>query len=321
MTGTPAPSAPLALVADLGGTNTRVALARGTRVFPETVRKFRNADHPDIASVLRAFLADYDGEAPIAVCVAMAGPVHDGVGQLTNLNWTVEPQGLSQATGAQHVAVLNDLQAQGYALDHIADANLYQIIDAPASPPGQTQLVVGIGTGFNAATVFHTASGPVIPPSESGHALMPVQDTTDLDLMRHVEQAHGFAGVEDVLSGRGLERVYRFHATHEKPAADIMAACADGSDALAQRAVAHFVTLMGRVVGDLALIQLPFGGIYLIGGVARAMKPYLADYGFADAFGSKGRFSNYMGQFSVHLVEDDYAALTGCASFLVKETL
>jgi len=65
------------------------------------------------------------------------------------------------------------------------------------------------------------------------------------------------------------------------------------------------------------LIQLPFGGVYLVGGVARAFAPFLNDYGFGDAFRDKGRFAGFMNNFPVHVVEDDYAALTGSAAHLV----
>jgi glucokinase len=77
---------------------------------------------------------------------------------------------------------------------------------------------------------------------------------------------------------------------------------------------------MGHVLGDLALGHLPFAGVYLIGGVARAFTPWLAEFGFAEAFRAKGRFSGFMEQFGVQVVTDDYAALTGCASHLAKLT-
>ena len=73
--------------------------------------------------------------------------------------------------------------------------------------------------------------------------------------------------------------------------------------------------LLGRVAGDLALVHLPFQGLYLIGGVARAFSPYFAK-GFTTAFRDKGRFSDFMDDFPVYIIEDDYAALEGCADHL-----
>ncbi len=77
-----------------------------------------------------------------------------------------------------------------------------------------------------------------------------------------------------------------------------------------------FVRILGTVAGNLSLIQLPFGGVYLIGGVARAMTPHLDRFGFDAAFRDKGRFAGFMGNFSVSVIEDDFAALIGCAGYL-----
>ena len=65
-----------------------------------------------------------------------------------------------------------------------------------------------------------------------------------------------------------------------------------------------------------ALIYLPFGGVYLIGGVARAVSTYFQETGFVEQFRNKGRFSDFMEAFPVSVITDDYAALTGLASHL-----
>jgi len=123
-----------------------------------------------------------------------------------------------------------------------------------------------------------------------------------------------------VLSGRGLERVYAWvsaeaGAREDRRAAEIMAAI-EAREPLALEAGRIFVRMLGTVAGNLSLIHLPFGGVYLCGGVARAVTPWLAEFGFAEAFRDKGRFSGFMLNFSVHVIEDDYAALTGCAVHL-----
>jgi glucokinase len=317
----PRPADTYSLVADIGGTNTRVALALGRTLLPETIRRYRNADFPGLETVLRRFIEEEDGVDCNGACVAAAGPVHDGRATLTNLDWTIDKASVARAARAETVAVLNDLQAQGHALGLIAEANLRPVIAGPAAPIGTTMLVIGVGTGFNSSPVYETALGRVVPPSESGHASLPVRTEADMRLMRHVETIHGFPSVEDVLSGRGLERVYLWLAEEagrpaEKAAADIVAACADGSDPIAHEAVRVFVRMLGSVAGNLALCFLPFGGVYLIGGVMRHIAPFLDEFGFDAAFRDKGRFAGFMANFGVAVVEDDYAALIGCAAHL-----
>lgn len=258
----------------------------------------------------------------MAACVAVAGPVRDGRATMTNLDWTIDKTTLGRASRAEKVAILNDLQAQGHALGFLEAANVRTIVDFPEASDQAARLVIGIGTGFNASPVFETSDGRLVPPSESGHVNLPIRDERDMSLCRYVSTAHGFPAVEDVLSGRGLERIYAWLGDEageprEKAASEIVEACAGGEDPRAERAARHFSELFGTVAGNLALIQLPFGGVYLVGGVARALAPHLVDFGFVEAFRDKGRFAGFMRNFGVAVIEDDYAALLGSAAHLV----
>jgi glucokinase len=178
-------------------------------------------------------------------------------------------------------------------------------------------LVVGLGTGFNACPVFDTEAGRFVPPSEAGHVALPVT-VPGLDaIIDRIGDSHGFPSVEEVLSGRGVSTLHAaLHGVDVQPA-DVLAGMAD-RDAQALATGRLFVQVMGHVIGDLALSHLPFAGILLVGGVSRAFAPWLDEFGFAEAFRAKGRFSGFMEQFGVQVVTDDYAALTGCASHLAK---
>ncbi|MEY8096283.1 ROK family protein [Falsihalocynthiibacter sp. S25ZX9] len=309
------------LLADIGGTNTRVALSEGTRVLEASIQRFSNAKYPDLVTILKQYVSEQGNVDCSGVCVAVAGPVRDRVATMTNLNWTIEPDSLAAATGAEIVSILNDLQAQGHALGHLKSSELTPISTGKEAGPNAAKLVIGVGTGFNAAAVYDTAGGRLVTPSECGHITMPARDEADLSLSRYVQSSHGFPGVEEVISGRGLERIYAWYSAEIaqktiKSAAEIMASIVAKDDPLAVRTLTTFCRILGAVVGDLALIHLPFGGIYLVGGVSRAMVPYLADYGFSTAFRDKGRFSTFVDNFSITAIEDDYAALIGCAQHL-----
>ena len=317
----PHPKNVLSLVADIGGTNTRVGLAAGPLLLPDTIRRYRNADHPSLETVLRAYTEGQSNLSIRAASVAIAGPVRDGKGTLTNLDWTIDRETLSAATGADFAAVLNDLQAQGHALGRIAPENLRQVVDGKAPVPNASQLVIGVGTGFNLAPVHNVGESRFVAPSEAGHKSLPMGSEDDRRLARFIEEDHGFAAVEEVLSGRGLERVYAWLGEEDGDpqaalASDIMANMGEDNQTREALAVSTFVRILGRVAGDEALDHLPFGGVFLAGGVARAMTPHFKRFGFAKAFRDKGRFSGFMEQFGVWVIEDDYAALTGSAAHL-----
>jgi glucokinase len=318
----------LSLLADIGGTNTRVALADGTRVRLDSIRRFPNAEYQargqDIAHVLRDYLAG-TGASVSGVCVAAAGPVQDGVATMTNLAWVMDAAKLSAATSARKVAILNDLQAQGQALGHVPPENLRTVIAGPVKT-GAAMVVVGLGTGVNAAPVHSGPEGRVVPPSECGHVNMPVRTEEDFRLTRFVEAllaADGevpHAGVEEVLAGRGLANLYAFAASEagqraRPTSADVLKALEAG-DPLAAHAARLYIHILGQMLADLALIHLPYGGIYMIGGMSRAMLPHFRRFGLETAFREPRRVDLLQTDFSVTVVEDDYAALTGCAVYL-----
>lgn len=320
MTLSPQPCDLPSLVADVGGTNTRVALARGPDVIPGSIRRYRNADHSDLASLLGHYLAAAGRDACGMACVAVAGPVQDGVAELTNVDWRIDIPGIARATGTGTVALLNDLQAEGHALGRIAPSCLREIMRQPGAGSSATQLVIGVGTGFNAAVVHHLASGCYVAPAEAGHVSMPVGNDADLRLARFIEARTGFADVEDVLSGRGIENIHAWlghmeNAPSKICATDIVQALAT-PDPRSEATLRVFVRLLGVSVGNLALTTLPYGGIYLVGGVSRAIAPYLRDLGFVEAFRDKGRFGGFMDSFGVSVVEDECSALTGAAGHL-----
>lgn len=305
---------PVSVTVDIGGTNTRVALCDGGEVLTGTIQRYRNAEHPGLEPILDSYLSAY----PLvgAICIDMAGPVKDGVGTLTNLDWTIDARALSARTGGARVVVLNDLQAQGHSVPHLDAGSLLTLM--PGQPaPSDVRLVVNVGTGLNAVPVHTSGTLTLVPAAEAGHITLQARDAEELRLIDWMSKRIPSSGMEEILSGRGLENLDEFigDGAGRREAAAVMEAYAAGEER-ARKAAEIFVRYLGRYAGDLALTNLPFGGVFLVGGVIRHLGPHLMDLGFAEAFRDKGRFAAFMEQFPVHLVTDDYAALRGCAAHL-----
>lgn len=76
---------------------------------------------------------------------------------------------------------------------------------------------------------------------------------------------------------------------------DIINAAIIEKDPLCLKVVEKFTQIFGHEVGNLALKTMPYGGIYLIGGVTGGIKDYLTcNNTFMDAFCNKGRLSEVM---------------------------
>ena len=95
----------------------------------------------------------------------------------------------------------------------------------------------------------------------------------DEDLNRLIAAVAGSAAhkpYEALLSGPGLSRLHRLRTGAERCAPDILAAFEAG-EAEESRTLSLFTRLLGTVTGNLALTHMATGGIYLIGGLARAL--------------------------------------------------
>jgi glucokinase len=214
----------LGLVGDIGGTNSRFALASEGTVLQDSQQSFRNADFNSFPEVLRAYLGGHSDQVNQA-CLGCAGTVRTGFVNLVNWPWRIFERDISAMTGASRVFLMNDLQAQGYALHRLSPEDLRQIA-GPVSAPGSgaTRLIVSIGTGVNAAVAYETDGRVFVPPAESGFWPLPVEVPEDLRLLSALRERTEIVRIETALSGDGLVRLWEyFGGSSDKNGAEVIA--------------------------------------------------------------------------------------------------
>ncbi|UXX84699.1 glucokinase [Roseovarius pelagicus] len=302
------------LLADVGASNTRFGLTRNGTLLASTVRSYRNALADDFTALAKTYLSEQNAGPIAALCAGVAGPVQDGTAQLTNLDWHLVSADLSRSLGIEQIHLLNDLQAQGHALDDLCDDDVECLIAGRAATPDTTRLVLGLGTGCNIAAVHRRGDALFVPPSETGHTRLPFLP----DLPGPVSRVLGWHGahlpIEAALCGRGLLQIASACGSDASTTDSVVARGVHaGPEA---EALHHYMQLLGTITGDIALAHLPMGGIYLIGGLARAIAPFVASSAFCDAFLDKGPYRHIVEAIPVHIVSDDSAALLGCARVL-----
>ncbi len=312
-----APNAPetgktACLVADVGGTNTRLAVWDGAHLQHQT--RIANDAHAGFNDLLRAYLAAQPVGRLTSCCIAIAGPVTGGRAELTNRKWVVEPvevaRVLSLASG-DDVRLTNDLVAQGHALAALGGDQLRHLRGRAAS--GGQQLVVGVGTGFNVCLVRDSAAGPVVFEAELGHASLP--DRVARVLSDVLGDAAGVITTnEDIFSGRGLSRLHGLlTGWGDCPCETILADYDPARPSAETRAVDLVARLMGLMTRELVYYYLPMGGIYFAGSVARGVLSTSAKSIFLESFTRPGRFLDQVEQVPVRVISDDGAALLGAA--------
>jgi len=315
-----------AVVCDIGGTNTRLGVFQDDTLLDDSLASFRNTDFADFSSLLSSYLRQNGHGGIDAACIALAAPIGPDGATLTNHDWTISRSEVSKITGAGAIHFLNDFEALGFALLR-ADTLETTVLRERKQAPGQNsrRMVLGAGTGFNAAALLidPMTGNPVVAAAECGHMTLSVEGPDEFELQQYLSKGRGRASIERALSGRGLTELYAWNCERQglEPALGGSSAIARqalaGQDGAARQAAIQFARFLGRVTGDLALAFLPLGGIYLTGGVSRALLPILEqDPSFMAAFHAKGRMSEFMEQFPIAMLTDDRVALAGCAAFL-----
>jgi glucokinase len=310
-----------ALVADIGGTNARFALASpqadgALRI--ESIRVYRAAKLPSVTEAVAAYLKSVDAR-PTAACFAVAGPVTDAVVEFTNSPWALDIAELRRRFGFAPLIAVNDFAALAAGVRLAAPAD-FLTVKAGASDPSAPRLVVGPGTGFGQALIVRCGDGERIIATEGGHVGFAPSDEEEVLVLRRLARAHGRVSVERVLSGPGLVNLYRalVELRGEAPrfdhADDVAAAAAAGGTA--ERALAMFFAILGSAVGDAALATGARRGVVLAGGILPKLKEALLASRFCARFGDKGRMSDYVRDIPVDLLIGDGIALLGAATIL-----
>ena len=308
------------LVADIGGTNSRLAVAitskKDRKIILENIQKFKNSDFNNFEEVIEKYLSSSNDNLINRMCIAAAGIISEDTVEMSNLNWKITVSSLQKASNIKSVLIINDLQAQGYALDFIKPKDLEKLIEGNYSAAQiDTKLVCGMGTGFNVAIAYQTAFGTFVPASEYGHARTTTANEKQKLIVKQLEESSSFVSYENILAGSGLNRLDKvLNRRKDRSPSDILEAAKAG-DLKAKEVGSQLAGFAGQAFGDFALMNMALGGVYLIGGVARAMMPYLKEENFKQNFYNRGNFSEIMKKISVHLILDDYAALKGCANY------
>lgn len=317
------------LAGDIGGTQTRLALFSGPPLRPQThdYRHLASGGTKEPEAQIEEFLADR-GDCVDAACLAVAGPLVDGRVRLTNLPWTLVADRLAHRFGWRRCILLNDLEATAHALPMLGPDKFEALRPPPDHADGNVAILAP-GTGLGA--VLALRRGDAVRPlaSEAGHADFAPVDEESLSLWRYIARRKGRVPLESILSGRGLQRIYRWRRhlgdTHPDPAtgegienaADPSARISElalaRQDPVCVRALACFVRCLGAAAGNLALTATTRAGLYLAGGIAPKILPELHSGGFEEAFLDKGGFRGLLETVPVHVILDESAPLLGAA--------
>lgn len=315
----------LALLADIGGTNARFALA-GALGPPHDMKILKVADFAEPVDAVRSYLESVGSPKINQAAFALACPVYDGVAKLTNASWNFDRRFLQASLGLSKILLLNDFEALAWALPGLTDGEGYQLGGGQAARNAPLALI-GPGTGLGISGLLPVGkSAWVAIAGEGGHGSLAATDSRETELLQFFWQNLEHVSNERLLCGSGMPLLLRGIAQIDQirgnlppddylDAAQISAAALAG-DPLALATVNCFSGLLGAAAGNLALTLGARGGVYVGGGIVPRLRHLFAASPFRTRFEAKGRFREYLKPIPVFVITAVAPALSGVLSAL-----
>lgn len=312
------------LIADIGATNARFAVADGDGIHAETVLKC--ADYPGIAEAIEDFIGRVGaGKNLTRASVAIAGPVTGDLFEMTNHVWRFSQEETRARFNFTAFTLMNDFKAIALGVPHLRAQEL-RGIGGGRAVPGAPMGVIGPGTGLGVASLFHDGHRYHAIPGEGGHVTMPARTQREFDLFRTLRYKYRHVSAERVCSGKGLVNLYTAikildgnEDLPDRTPEEISRAALDGSCAACVEALSHMIDFLGAIAGNLALTIGAHGGIYIAGGIVSQLGDYFYQSNFREQFLAKGRFADYLDAIPTFVILNEFPAFIGLHADLMRD--
>ncbi|NJO44678.1 MAG: glucokinase [Oscillatoriales cyanobacterium RM2_1_1] len=274
-------------------------------------------------------------------CLGIAGPVVNNTCTLTNLSWFLQAETLERELKIPRINLINDFSAVAYGVLGLAPEDLQTL---QVGEPDETAPigVIGAGTGLGQGFVIPCGTGYRVFPTEGGHVDFSPRSELEFQLLSYIKEFANLdrVSVERVVSGMGIATLYQFfrdrHPSLESPAmtevfhkwkqemgtktertvdlaAEVAIAAETTDDHLCRQTMNLFVDAYGTEAGNLALKLLPYGGLYIAGGIAAKNLPLMTQGTFLRSFLAKGRMKGLLEKVPIYLILNPKVGLVGAA--------
>jgi glucokinase len=223
-----------------------------------------------------------------------------------------------RAAGFSRVLLINDFAALAFSVTTLPESGFHSIGPKLDGLPDQPITMLGAGTGFGVSCLARYRGRAVPVATEGGHMSFAPRGDDQIAVLKALAKRFGHVSIERVLSGPGLENIYAAleeigGRNSSALSAEEISERAEQGDAGCCAAQDMFCSIYGAVAGDFALAHGARGGVYIAGGIAAKIEPYLQKSDFRAAFEDKGRLSSYVKAIPTKLILEPNAALIGAA--------
>lgn len=319
------------LLADIGGTNARFALAAAEAHPPlltDSIRCYRVADFESLSDAAQCYLDELDVQPERAV-FAVAGRVEGDRVHATNNPWAMSASQARKRLNLQGVRMVNDFAAMSMCVPLLETDDVVRI-GAPeprvvGAADDQTFAITGPGTGLGVGGLLRRGGEWMRLETEGGHVAWSPETPEEIDALRVLSQRFKRISNERVISGRGITNLYDALAevagrSSDSPGAAEIVERAEQGEEIGVRTLKIFSASLGSIAGDVALTMGAWDGVYLAGGMPPKLLSWLKEGDFRARFENKGRLEETMRDIPTMVITHEQAGLLGAAAIALLDS-
>ena len=317
------------LAIDIGGTKSAMGLCdldahMVTNVTGLTT--FVSKDYRSVLDMISDWQSQFPGWNVSAVGAGVAGPVINGSVHLTNLGWDINAAEISAAI-KKPFKLCNDMESHGWGILGLTEDSV-TVLNKGIHGPGAKALIAA-GTGLGESIIGWDGKKNIPMAGEGGHSSFSPTTPLEDELLRFLRgELQGHVSWERILGGLdGFRHLARFLAAqrgeklpdylselpdHQLDWGRAIVTAGEKDDGFATEVLTLYALLYGKEAANLALKCVPRGGVYIGGGIAPRIMPWLINH-FMDGFTDKGRFAGLLSNIPVYVIQDNLNGLKGAA--------
>ena len=332
------------LACDLGGTKVLIAIYEEIKKnsSPKLIVKERylSADWDSIYEITKDFLEKKckNKYFPKIACFGIAGPVEKNKAKITNLNWDISELKLKKYFNFEKVELINDFAVLIYGINYVENSQ-FKTLQNNTSRINKFEgyhTIVGAGTGLGISRGIISKTKISVLPSEGGHIEFAPKTQEEWQLKQWLKNYLNIERVscERIISGEGLVNIAKWKFSKEnikdhpfnfllkeageskivkKSLAGKICQLAKEDDPLMSEVEKLWFDAYSSFIGDLALHELCFGGLWIAGGTApKHFKNFISD-SFLKQFSNKGRLKDIVKTIPIRIILDEEFGLHSAA--------
>ncbi len=332
------------LACDLGGTKVLLGIYRKD-INEDSLKlifkkKYLSSEWASFDLILEDFLKNECKNIthPSYACFAVAGPISNDNAKIVNLSWDISENTLKNKFNFKSCELINDFAVQIYGIPFLKENQYSTIQNGKLTEGANNDLhaIVGAGTGLGVARGIISENEVKVLASEGGHVEYSPKSELEWELKIWLKNYLKVERIscERIISGIGLSRIaewrlskpdaqnhplqkyikeIKIYGDARKELPERICNLSKEGDQLMIEVERIWLGGYASLLGDVALQELCFGGLWISGGTAsKHFKNFKSDL-FMKQFFDKGRLKDILKTIPMKVILDEEFGLFSAA--------